>query len=353
MKNLNVQSGLSLVEIMVALVISLFLLSGIVTVYIGNKATYRFADTTSRIQENARFALDAIATDARMAGFWGCTDLQADRNGDGLLEDENKYIQNHLDKNSNYIPIVHDFINTPSITATVNNGINGSDSLTLRGAKPGQSVFLANLVQPGSGDIIVSENDNLVANDIILISNCYTGNIFEATAVDTTNGTTTISHSTAASTSTPGNTNLNDCAGAGAHCLMKEKDAAYTTNNAAAFALQTVTYSIENNANGQPVLMRSVNTKKEELIEGVEQLQVLFGEDTDGDSTPNQYLPSNQVANLQNVTAIRIWLVLRSDEANVVEKSQSYTINGQVFNPGDFRMRQVFSSTIALRNKEG
>lgn len=134
---------------------------------------------------------------------------------------------------------------------------------------------------------------------------------------------------------------------------MKEKDAAYTTNNAAAFALQTVTYSIENNANGQPVLMRSVNTKKEELIEGVEQLQVLFGEDTDGDSTPNQYLPSNQVANLQNVTAIRIWLVLRSDEANVVEKSQSYTINGQVFNPGDFRMRQVFSSTIALRNKEG
>ena len=94
------QFGLSLVEVMVALVISLFLLGGIVQVYLGNRASYGFSDANSRIIENGRFSLDTITTDTRMAGFWGCTKLQGDTNGDGTNADDNPYIQNHLDEAS-------------------------------------------------------------------------------------------------------------------------------------------------------------------------------------------------------------------------------------------------------------
>lgn len=353
---LKKQQGLSLVEILVALVISLFLLGGIVQVYIGNKTAYRFSDATSRIQENGRFALDSISTDSRMAGFWGCISFQGDRDGDGQFSDDNPDIQNHLNPASgNYNANRHDFIDQPAITATVNDGLNGSDSLSLRGAKPGQSVFVANLTQPGSGSIQVSANNSFQTNDIILITNCYTADIFEASGINTNAGVTTISHNVNAPANTPGNTNLNTCAGVGTHCLLDKNDAPFTPQNAAAFSLQTVTYSIQpsGSGNGEPSLWRSVNNNDEELIEGIEQMQVLFGVDTDADGTPNQYLTSDNVANLNQVTALRVSLVVRSENDGVLDDNQTYTFNGQNINAPDRRLRQVFSSTIALRNRAG
>jgi type IV pilus assembly protein PilW len=75
MKNLHnqtKQSGISLVEILVALVISLFLLGGIVQVYVGNKTTFAFTNALAEVQENGRFAVDMISQDLRLAGEWGC-----------------------------------------------------------------------------------------------------------------------------------------------------------------------------------------------------------------------------------------------------------------------------------------
>ena len=59
------QLGLSLVEVLVALVISLFLLTGLGQAYLSNRVSYTFSEAISRIQENGRFALDtAIGTGA-------------------------------------------------------------------------------------------------------------------------------------------------------------------------------------------------------------------------------------------------------------------------------------------------
>jgi type II secretory pathway pseudopilin PulG len=71
-KQASRQTGISMVEVLVALVISLFLLSGIVQVYLGNKTAYRFTEAVARIQENGRFAIESITQDLRMAGFFGC-----------------------------------------------------------------------------------------------------------------------------------------------------------------------------------------------------------------------------------------------------------------------------------------
>ena len=63
------QYGLTLIEIMVALVLSLFLIAGVIQLFLGSKQTYRFHDALSRIQENGRFAINAMAADIRMADF--------------------------------------------------------------------------------------------------------------------------------------------------------------------------------------------------------------------------------------------------------------------------------------------
>lgn len=63
------QRGLTLIEIMVALVLSLFLIAGVIQLFLGSKQTYRFHDALSRLQENGRFALDSMTRDIRMAGF--------------------------------------------------------------------------------------------------------------------------------------------------------------------------------------------------------------------------------------------------------------------------------------------
>ena len=66
------QRGFSLVEIMVALVLSLFLVAGVIHLFLGTSQTSRFHEALSRIQENGRFATEILSRDIRMTGFTGC-----------------------------------------------------------------------------------------------------------------------------------------------------------------------------------------------------------------------------------------------------------------------------------------
>lgn len=63
------QAGLSIVELLVALVISMLLMTGVVQVFLASKQTYASNEAASRLQENGRFALEFIAQSARHAGY--------------------------------------------------------------------------------------------------------------------------------------------------------------------------------------------------------------------------------------------------------------------------------------------
>ena len=65
------QFGVSLIELMVAMVIGLFLILGAVTVFSQSRSTYRTAESVARLQEIGRLAMDVVETDVRMANFWG------------------------------------------------------------------------------------------------------------------------------------------------------------------------------------------------------------------------------------------------------------------------------------------
>ena len=65
---------MTLIELMVALAIGVFLMIGAVSPSFSRAARrFRITENVSRLQENARFALDALEPDIRMAHFWGLT----------------------------------------------------------------------------------------------------------------------------------------------------------------------------------------------------------------------------------------------------------------------------------------
>src|SRR5262249_26872502 len=66
------QLGLTLVELMITMVISLAVLAAISYAYLGTRGAYRTNEGIARVQESGRFALDSIARDLRRTSFLGC-----------------------------------------------------------------------------------------------------------------------------------------------------------------------------------------------------------------------------------------------------------------------------------------
>jgi type IV pilus assembly protein PilW len=67
----NHQFGLSLIELMIALVVGLLLLAGLIQVYLSSKQSYNAQEQLARMQESGRFGMDVITRDLRRAGYWG------------------------------------------------------------------------------------------------------------------------------------------------------------------------------------------------------------------------------------------------------------------------------------------
>ena len=63
------QKGLSIIELLVAMVIGLILLLGVSQVFLSSRQTYAANEAMGRLQENGRFALEFIARSARLAGY--------------------------------------------------------------------------------------------------------------------------------------------------------------------------------------------------------------------------------------------------------------------------------------------
>jgi type IV pilus assembly protein PilW len=95
----------------------------------------------------------------------------------------------------------------------------------------------------------------------------------------------------------------------------------------------------------------------------VENMQILYGEDTDadseganGDGTANRYVAIDTAdLDVDKVVSVRLSLLARSLNNNLTTTPSPYTFNGTAVTPGatDKYLRKVFTTTITLRNKAG
>mgnify|MGYP000521139313 CR=1 FL=1 len=346
------QKGMTLIEIMVSLLIGAFLIGGVIKIFTNTHQTYRVQENLSRIQESGRFAMEFMTRDIRMADFWGCVDVSQIENklkpsaifdlyasGIAGSDDDNGGNDGDADNDENA------------------NGIwDGTDIITLRGAS---AVGIGIETQPtnNAAALKVKNNSGLEVNDIVLISNCSAGDIFQLSNItaNASAGFEDFIHNTGGNSSIgdpdfPGNATAKLEA-------KKEVDATGPLDglygvDSNIYKMQMINYRIGISVSGAPALFRSINTGSfQTLIEGVEDMQILYGEDTNADNSADYYVDANDVVSMENVISLRISLVIRSLEDNLTLTSRPYDINYVTVTPTDKRIRRVFTSTIAVRNR--
>lgn len=302
------QTGLSLIELMIALLISTILLLGVLTLFSNTTAQDRTNSAIARVQESARIGLEFIQRDLRRTSYLGCisSNIPAPT---GTPTSAQTAISNFL---------------TGMITGT--DGGTGSDTLVTNfGTSTGATA--SNIVTSG---VTLSKSIESAANQIFVISNCTDLAI--------------IKHGTAGSTSTltpSGN----------------EYDPSGIASGSGVWGIQQASYDIRDTGrtNNAGNAISALYRNGEEIIEGAENLQVLYGI-TNGSNTT--WLSATDLTNSNKVQIdrLKISLVIASPDSIAGTASGAPLAVADLTNPtlaaiSDGRIRRVFNSTIDLRNR--
>lgn len=336
-------AGFSLVEIMVALVISLFVLGGAITILVQNQENYRRNDDFGRLQENARFALDLITSDLRMAGFLGCSALNITNQVPGVDPGSLLDTTFSLD-GSEQNTEVWSAQGSAEITDQI---LQDTDAITVRKLR-NAGVPISASIAPNAA--IPVQASPVAEGELAAIYNCDATHIFQATGVTNTS----IGHATAftiayaqnaAHTASPGD----DVDGLLAQTFVAPVDA--------------VRYYIAENDEGEPSLWRQFHNGAEvdqqPVVEGVENMQILYGENTDASGDPSVFVTADNVTDWNRVVAVKLTLLIRTiDEYGQEDDSKKYDIYGTPdddsddITPGGHYSRKLVSATVMLRNMQ-
>ncbi len=197
--------------------------------------------------------------------------------------------------------------------------------------------------------VAAGSTDGVATGDIALAYSCEAISVFQVSDYDS--GTGVITHDANVSGQVPGNAN-------------DTVNYSYRRAVTHVVPVETVAYFIAPSARvsdasdpapaGTTSLWRRRGLNPvEELVEGIEQIQVQYGVDTNGDVIVDEYRTANNVTDWNDVISVSVALLARSLEEYGVETDQrSYTLlDVTVAAPGDRRLREVFTATASIRNR--
>ena len=341
------QKGFSLIELMVSLVIGLILIAAITQVFVGSKVTYSMQSGLSKIQENGRFAMAFLSRDLRQAGYSGCT--------------SNATFANTLRPNSasGAVPDYLDFSEavggldniTTGVTYNSITAVENTDVVEVRFA---DNSNLCDIDKHNEVSAVLqcTATNPFSVGDLLVVTDCSHSALFQKTGPTASNQN--IVHNTGSST------DIGNCTkGLGTPVICTTNGTSYQFNDGVVLQFVFYRYFIGTNSFGEPALYRQAvqnssgvtGTVSNELVEGIEDMQILYGEDTSGNGTADYYVPFDEVSDAEDIISVRVSIVVRSIEENLVKGTQSLSFNGSTVNYTDGRLRKVFTSTIALRNR--
>ena len=317
MQKINKQAlGFSLVELMVAMVISLFLSAGLFAMFNMSATNVTTTSQFNQLQENGRIALALIERDISQLGFMG------DMTGTDFVLGSNAQIP------AGVVP--NDCVGAGANNATLPNN-QPAHFRRLWGYESG--------VSPNSFACLNSVNSS---TDVLQIKRL----IGPAAA-------------------TPSNSARYYMAATPNQAIFfVGTPAPPVLANARFWEYQHHIYYIADDGD-IPVLRRRTLSatngmaNEDQLVEGIENLRVLYGFDNDGDNTADSFMPVQNVTNLmwdnelfQRLVALRVFVLVRA-----VEADQSYTNNTDyilgdktILAAGDNFRRKVVSTTVVLEN---
>lgn len=306
-RRMHDNKGFSLIELMVSMVIGMFLIAGVFSVYLNGRSSQAVVNDQLELLENARFALDTISYDLRHAGLWG----RINEYDSGLGNVSSDLVGNVAGECvpgswvGNFSVPVGAFNDTNPYPGCVVDYASG-DVLEVRYTL-GSPVADANL-QP----------DMIYVNSDVNQAEFFVGNTSPAVSTDAQN-----------------------------------------------FQVVTNLYYISDFSNqpgdGIPALHRLSLEPGPEVVDrvllsGIENLQVQYGLDTDDDGLVNIYMDPNAVAPTDwiNVRTMQVTVVVRSLRNDPsLDTSFTANINGTpVDYVADGFRRYAISTVVKLRNQK-
>ena len=354
------QRGFGVVEIMIALTISLVLMTGVFQFFISGRLAYSMTEGLSRMQESGRFAMDLLTKDIRMAGFIPCqttTNLVNTLNGGTTSEWLDFFGDALLGFEGGVSTFPAAF---PAVGTNPGDRVDNTDAIIiLRGGSETYKVVSHN---SNSAQFKLNQLHNLKNNDVLLICDNANAAIFQVTNVNSNN--VTVVHNTG--TGSPGN--CSKFLGGNGSCSDTSNMIAHTYgDDSQVMQFQSVGYFIGISGSGDTRSLYEINlvnngtlaTEVLEMLEGVESMQILYGIDLNGDGVAQRYVSANNVTDWDNVINLRIGLLMHSvDNISPANDNKIYNVAGTLIgtdttpaHAGDRRVRYVFSSTIKLRNR--
>ncbi|MCG6887780.1 MAG: PilW family protein [Proteobacteria bacterium] len=315
--------GFSMVELMVAMVITLILMAGVSQIFLSSKQSYVIQDTLGRMQENGRYAMEVLTTDLRRAGYWGGNaDINAIEdntpagasNGNKIATDDGSCTSADWARMLTYSIFGRDDNRTnygclPSDTTHV------GDILVVRYAAPWVV-----------GGITTPNYDNA---QYYIRSSLFEGKMFRGQ-----------------------DQAANPVTGAAV------RTAELVSNG---YFIHTSTNSDPNKCTGSDAIpslyrigLRSGALVSDEIAYGVDQFQVQYGLDTNDDGTVDSYVDAPAASDTTSwgqVIAARVWILVRSECPETgYTNTNTYAIGNLNYTPSDRYRRQLFTSTVTLRN---
>ena len=360
------QRGVSLIELMIAMVLSLLLLGAVLQVYLVNKISYTSQEQNGLLQEGGRYALGFIARDARMAGLQGCSSRSLAPvsllNAGGYAFEFGNAVRGFEASGTGVGASYAITATNPAASATASDWApalptTGTTHLASR-VVPGSDVLVMS-VAAGSGprltddhsgaNVKVDDVQDIVDGDILLVTDCQQGHIFQATNVNAASGTIIGSNTGSVR---PGNNGPISWQGPKAPWGIGSE----------IVRIRNVAYYVGVGADGTPSLFRerldgtrSADNymEREELISGVDSMQVTYGIDSDNNFVVDNYVAASSSINWAQVRAIRVALLVRSPEEFLpTTDTTTFALAGTTIDPvNDRRERRVFRTTVALRNR--
>jgi type IV pilus assembly protein PilW len=315
------QAGVSLIELLVAITIGALLIFGATQVYVDSRKTYEINETTARLQETARYALSVLEPDIRMSNYWGLV------KGASLIAGQSP---------------------PPSGTPTT----CGSDFASNLLANIDGSNNAYNLSCSAFGNGAVASSDVLIVRRAATTpsSGSATGRL----RICSTRVLGALVSDTSGCTSAPSG-QINDLI-VNAYYVSRD-----STQRAGYPSLRR-----HELINGPAIRL------SEEIVPGVEDLQIQFGVDPTGNSgTATRYVNPGEVGPGEQVVSVRLWLLIRAENEEVGftdnrtyvygDRTDDATTNDlnasgaakKAYAPNDGFRRLLVSRTIQIRNALG
>jgi len=343
------QSGLSIIEIMVALALSLILTLGLTQIFVANSQSFRLAEASSRTQETGRIGKSLLSREIRNADYWGCLRDLSQLNS--VLNNSAAYDVEALLR---------------GIDAENGTGPGGSDRLSLGGVAGDSKANVVFQPSLSAATMQVDDPSAIYQDDILVVTNCKTGDIFQVTNDPANNNSVQVNHNQG--NADPGNATQSlsmeyskDPNGGG---IFRPRQQRFYLRDNAANVRELVLDGV--GARG-PAGNTGVFSAPSPIVEHVRDFQVQLGLDTSGNGQVDSWidppgLTSSGQAQADNAIAVRFSFLVRSPEDNVTDGGQTYCYPGWLdcaANAGlettvganDTFLYRVYTTTASLRNR--